>query len=215
MEAYLQFLWDVPVKNVPAGQFSMVNSSGGLPDVIMNNDGVARNSGLEFTLEKSFSRNYYLLATASLFNSKYRAPDRVWYNTYFNTNFVYNLLGGKEFTMGKFRQNIFGIKLRANYRGGFRYTPVDMAASLKSKKVIYNTVLTYGERLPDYSRIDIGASYRINKKRNAWILLVDIQNILDVRNTLRRSFVYSNKQIITYDSKGLGMIPVMTVKAEF
>jgi len=215
IETYLQYLWAVPIKEVPTGQFSLINSIGGLPEVIMNNSGKAQNNGLELTLEKSFSNRYYFLATASLFNSKYLAPDRVWYNTYFNTNYGYNLLGGKEFQLGKHRQNTIGLKLRGNYRGGFRYTPVDLASSIKSKRIVYQTSETYGNRLPDSKHLDFGISYRINKKRNAWIFLADIQNITNSKNVLRRKFTYSNKQVITSDSKSIGMVPVITIKAEF
>lgn len=215
MEAYYQYLWSIPIRDGISGQFSIINSIGGLSDLIMANNGKAKNTGLEFTLEKSFSHLYYFLATASLFNSKYLAPDGFWYNTYFNTNYVYNLLGGKEFQIGKQNQNTFGLKLRANYRGGFRYTPVDMLLSLKNKRVVYQTSQTYGKRLPDYNRIDFGISYRINTKKNAWILLADIQNIFNTRNILRRKYSYSNKQIISLDSKGIGMVPVLTIRAEF
>jgi hypothetical protein len=215
LEGYFQNLWDVPIREVPQGQYSLINSLGGLPDVIMANNGKGKNKGVELTVEKSFSHNYYALATASIFDSKYLAPDGEWYNTYFNTNYVYNLLGGKEFPVGEQKQNTFGLKLRGNYRGGFRYTPVDVAASLKAKKLIYDIEQTYGKRLPDYSRIDFGLSFRINKKRNAWILLADIQNIFNTKNTLRRKFEYKNKQIIVYESKSIGMVPVLTIRAEF
>lgn len=215
MEAYLQNLWDVPINSIPSGQFSLLNSIGGLPDVIMANSGKGKNTGLEFTLEKSFSNQYYFLATASLFNSKYLAADGNWYNTYFNTNYVYNLLGGKEFRTGKNNQNTFGLKLRFNYRGGYRYTPVDETASLKSKRVIYQTSETYGQRLPDFRRFDFGMSYRINKQNSAWIILADIQNFMNTRNILRRKFEYRNKQINVLNSKGIGFVPVLTVRVEF
>ncbi len=215
LEAYSQYLWDVPGKEGNTGQYSVINSIGGISDVILANNVKGKNSGLEFTLEKSFSKQYYYLATASLFSSKYLAPDGFWYNTYFNTSYVFNLIGGKEFLIGKHRQNTFGLKLRGNYRGGFRYTPVDVPASLKNKRVVYQTRNTFGERLPDVNRVDVGFSYRINKERHAWILLADIQNVLNTRNVLRRKFSYANKQIVTADSKGIGMIPVLTVRAEF
>lgn len=215
LEAYYQYLWDVPVKNSNTGQYSVINSIGGISDVILANNGKGKNRGLELTLEKTFSNQTYYLATASLFSSKYLAPDGFWYNTYFNTSYVFNLIGGKEFQVGKQRQNTFGVKLRGNYRGGFRYTPVDLAASLKRKRLIYDTMNTYGVRLPDFNRIDFGVSYRLNKANHAWILLADIQNILNTRNVLRRKFSYINKQVVTTDSKGIGMIPVLTVRAEF
>jgi hypothetical protein len=81
--------------------------------------------------------------------------------------------------------------------------------------VIYQTTQTYGKRLPDFNRLDFGMSYRINSRKNAWIFLADIQNVLNTRNVLRRKFSYSNKQIITLDSKGIGMVPVLTIRAEF
>jgi hypothetical protein len=214
-EAYYQYLWDVPGKSGNTGQSSVINSIGGISDVILANNVKGKNSGVEMTLEKSFSNQYYYLATASLFSSKYLAPDGFWYNTYFNTSYVFNLIGGKEFQVGRYRQNTFGLKLRGNYRGGFRYTPIDVAASLKNKRVVYQTRNTYGERLPDFNRVDVGFSYRINKERHAWILLADVQNVLNTRNVLRRKFTYSNKQVIAADSKGIGMIPVLTVRAEF
>ena len=215
MEAYWQNLWAVPIKETPTGQFSILNSIGGLSDVIMANLGKGRNKGVEFTLEKSFSRQYYFLATTSLFDSKYLAPDGNWYNTYFNTNYVSNILAGKEFSVGKNDQNSFGIKLKANFRGGFRYTPVLEDQSILKKKLIYNTAETYGERLPDFQRFDFGFSYRINRSKTAWTLLADIQNIGNTKNVIRRKFEYRNKQVITLDSKGIGIVPVITVKAEF
>jgi hypothetical protein len=90
-----------------------------------------------------------------------------------------------------------------------------MISSLKSKRVIYLTAHTYEDRLPDFKRFDFGVSYRINKKKNAWILLADIQNVLNTRNILRRKFEYKNKQILSYDSKAIGMVPVLTIRAEF
>lgn len=215
LEAYYQYLWAIPVNELSTGKFSIINSFGGLPDVIMANNGRAKNKGLELTIEKPFASHYFFLATASLFNSTYRGADGFWHNTFFNTGYVTNLIGGKEFQIGRYRQNILEIKLRGMFRGGFRYTPVDVTASLKRKKIIYDVLDTYGARLPDYKRVDFGVSYRINNNRNAWILMADIQNVLDTKNILRRRFSYGNKQINTSDSKSFGLIPVLTIRTEF
>jgi hypothetical protein len=215
VEGYFQYLYDVPIRETPLGQYSILNSSEGLPDVILANKGKGKNTGLEITLEKSFSHNYYFLATASLFDSKYKASDSRWYNTYYNANYVYNLQAGKEFPLGRYHQNVLGIRLRGIYRGGFRYTPVNQISSLKYKRIIYETWNNYGERLPGYKRLDMGLTYRVNKKDHAWIFLCDIQNVADTRNILRRKFEYRDKKIITLESKSLGMIPIMSVKLEF
>jgi hypothetical protein len=215
VEAYYQYLYDVPVNEIAYGQFSILNQSEGLPDVLMANHGKGKNSGVEGTLEKTFSNNYYFLATASLFSSTYKAPDDHWYNTYYNTNFVYNLQAGKEFPMGRYHRHVPGIRFRANYRGGFRYTPVNRELTLKYKKLVYDVSNTYGKRVPDFKRFDTGITYRINQLRYSVTFMADVQNVTNTRNVLRRKFAYQNKAIVVTDSRSIGFVPVLSVKAEF
>lgn len=214
-ELYLQYLYSVPIRETPSGQYSILNSTGGLPDVILANLGKGRNNGLEITVEKSFSKNYYFMGNTSIFNSKYKAPDGKWYYTYFNNNYIFNALGGRHFQVGKQNQNVLSIKLRGFYRGGFRYTPVDYIATNKNKRLLYATNKTYGERLPDFNRLDFGMSYKLNKQKASFIFMADIQNVLDKENVMRRKFEYKNKQVVVSDSKGLGIIPVITIRSEF
>lgn len=215
LEAYYQYLYDVPVNELAFGQFSILNQAEGLPDVRLDNKGKGKNYGLEFTIEKSFSGNYYFLGTASLFNSFYKAPDKKWYNTFYNTNFVYNIQAGKEFPFGKQKQQVPGIRMRANYRGGLRYTPVDEPYSLRYKKLVYQADRTYGERLPDFKRFDLGITWKINRPGFAVTFMCDIQNAGNTRNILRRRFSYENKAVVTRDFQSIGMVPVLAVKAEF
>ena len=215
VEGYFQYLFDVPIRDSRSGQYSILNSSEGLPDFKLANNGKGKNTGLEITLEKSFSDNFYFLTTASLFNSKYKAPDGYWYNTYYNSNYVFNLQAGKEIPMGRYRQNVLGIRVRGLYRGGFRYTPVRISSSLKNKRVVYETWDTYDEQLPDFKRLDMGLTFRVNKSRVAWIILCDVQNAMGTRNILRRKFEYRNSSIVTSSSKSLGAIPIVSLRFEF
>jgi hypothetical protein len=214
-EAYVQSLSKVPVSTIINSQYSIVNSSYGLPDMVLVNNGKGINKGIELTLEKDFTHNYYFLLTASIFSSKYKAPDGRWYNTYYNNSFIYNLTGGKEFQVGKNLQNTIGFNLKTLIRGGFRYTPVDQALSLKNKRVVYNTSETYGTRLPTYQRFDAGLSFRLNKPKKAWIFMADIQNVTNRKNVYRKKFAYQSGKIVESTSKSLGIIPVATVKVEF
>ena len=215
LEAYVQVLSKVPVSTSLSSQFSILNSSYGLPDMVLVNNGKGLNKGIEFTLEKDFTHNYYFLLTASIFSSKYKAPDGNWYNTYYNNSFIYNLTGGKEFAVGKDRQNTIGFNLKTLIRGGFRYTPVDQVLSIKNKRVIYKMYETYGERLPTYQRFDAGLSYRLNKSKRAWIFMADIQNLTNRKNIYRKKFAYQSGKIVESTSKSIGIIPVATIKVEF
>jgi outer membrane receptor protein involved in Fe transport len=72
------------------------------------NDGTGRNYGLELTLEKYFSRNYYFLVTGSLFDAKYEGSDGIERNTPFNGRYVVNALAGREFHVGR-RDNVLSL----------------------------------------------------------------------------------------------------------
>ncbi|MHC1778752.1 MAG: carboxypeptidase regulatory-like domain-containing protein [Bacteroidales bacterium] len=214
-EAYFQKLYDIPSSTSQFSQYSIINSTYGLPDVIMDNRGEGYNSGIEFTVDKDFSKGYYFIFTSSLFDSRYKAPDSKWYSTYFNNNFIFNLIGGKEFTLGKSKQNIFGINFRTFLRGGYRFTPPDRDLSISRKRVVYDISKTYGKMLPSYFRADIGVSYRLNMQGRSWIFLLDIQNTTNRKNIVRNKFTYSSGKIIETYSRSIGMVPIISVKFEF
>jgi len=214
-ELYYQGLSHIPSSVNSLSQFSIINSTHGIPDQVLNNDGVGYNTGLEITIEKDFSRSYYFILSSSLFDSKYKAPNNRWYNTYFNNGFIFNFVFGKEFIVGKNRQNILGVNLRSFLRGGYRYTPVDMDMSLSRKRVVYDISRTYGKQLPAYMRADIGISYKVNRLKSSWIFLAEIQNSTNRKNITRNRFSYQSGKIVESFSKSVGMVPVISVRYEF
>jgi hypothetical protein len=215
LEAYYQHLYDVPVSINSTNTFSMVNISEGLPDIDLNNSGVAENKGIELTLDKSFSKNYYFLATFSLFDSEYRSSGTNWYSTYYNSNLVFNFVCGREFKVGRNKQNSLGFNLRNIARGGYRYTPPDQDQSIKKKYIVYKTTETFGEHLPFYERMDAGVNYRINRKNSALNFSLDIQNALNRHNIYARSFSYANGAVVMKDKKLIGLVPIVGIRFDF
>jgi len=69
VEAYYQHLYSVPVEDSDTSTFSAMNYSWGYTNRSLVNNGTGRNIGLEITLEKYFSRNYYFMFTTSLYDS--------------------------------------------------------------------------------------------------------------------------------------------------
>ena len=215
IEAYSQKLFDIPIIYNINSKYSAINSSEELPASALRNKGLGYNRGIEITLEKLFSKNYYYLFTLSLFESKYKPGDGTWYNTYYNNSFVSNLLLGKDFYFGRNKRNSIGINTKSLFRGGYRYTPVDMAKSLKSKKVIYASLQTYEAQLPDFIRIDGGINYRRNNPGFSWIVMLDAQNITNRKNVFRKRFSYVNGNIETKNDYSLGVVPVLNFRIEF
>jgi hypothetical protein len=79
-------------------------------------------------LKNSTAKGYYFLFTSSLFQSKYKGSDNVVRNTAFNGNYVFNLLGGKEFKIRE--KHVFSLDVRATFSGGKRYTPILLQESI-------------------------------------------------------------------------------------
>lgn len=214
LEAYVQYLFDVPIGADSANRtFSILNYDDGFVNIPMKSTGTGYNYGLEVTFEKFFSKHYFFVYTASVFNSKYRAADNVWRNTAYNVNYVMNALGGKEFVVGKKKNNTIGVNIKVIWRGGQRVTPVDLPASIAANETVYKTDEAYSKKLPDYFRIDFGANFKRNKKKYSWTLSFDAQNIINRENVAREVYDAEKQQIIT--ARNLGIVPVMSYKVEF
>jgi hypothetical protein len=214
-EIYNQRLFDVPIIFKTTSTYSAINTSEELPTSELSNKGLGYNRGIELTIERTFSKNYYFLFTVSLFDSKYRPGDGNWYNTYYNTSFVSNLLAGKDFYFGRNKRNSIGINSKYLIRGGYRYTPPDNEISVKSKRIIYDPSQTYSNQLPDFIRIDGGINFRRNNPGFSWIVMLDVQNISNRNNIFRKRFSYQGGEVTSRYDYSIGTVPVFNLRVEF
>lgn len=213
-EVYAQYLFHLPIGADTANtSFSIVNYDDGFVNMPLQSTGKGYNYGLELTFEKFFSKHYYFVVTASLFDSKYMAADGKWRNTAYNVNYVLNALGGKEFVIGKKKNNIFALNAKVIWRGGQRVTPIDLPASIAANETVYQNDKAFTEKLPDYFRIDFGMSYRRNKKKYSWTLSFDAQNVINRQNVARKVYNPETQQVVV--ARNLGIVPVVSYKVEF
>ncbi|HLZ87655.1 MAG TPA: TonB-dependent receptor [Puia sp.] len=185
-EAYYQYLFNVPVERTPSG-FSMLNAGAdfGFPDKVgLVNKGTGTNKGVELTLERFLNNGYYLLVTASVFDSKYKGSDGIQRNTAFNYKYVFNALAGKEWKLGNSGANAFTVDIRLSTIGGRYATPVNVGASLAAGYEILDTLHYNSQRLSDYFRLDTKFGYRTSsrKRRLSSTLYLDLQNVTNRRN---------------------------------
>lgn len=217
-EVYYQYLYDVPIwpKDTTTMEeilaFSALNSYDGYTSQKLANDGTGRNYGVEFTLERGFRKNYYLMTTASLYESLYTGRDGVERNTVFNGNFIVNVLGGREF---EFRggERVLSLNSRLILAGGKREAPILMAASREAGHTVRDYSRSYEERLPNYFRIDVGVSYKINKPSMASVFAINIQNVLGWENVAYQYYGPRTDKILSANQ--LGMFPNLSYKVEF
>jgi hypothetical protein len=215
IETYFESLNNIPIVNLATSRYSTLNTAERLPEQVLENAGTGRNTGIEITLEKSFTKNYYFLITGSLYDSWYTAGDNKRYNTLYNTKYVSNILAGKDFSFGKDKRNLIGINSRLICRGGYRYTPVNKSRSLELNRIVYLDSQTYSKQLPGFLRIDAGISFRRNFSKSSLVVMLDVQNATGRRNVFKRRFSYETGKIIVNDILSIGTVPVFNFRIEF
>lgn len=210
-EAYLQNINQVPVDTLRTGLFSMVNYSSGIPSQVLENAGKGINKGIELTLERFLADDFYYLITASLFDSKFQNKDLKWRNTQFNNLFASTILVGKDFKLAK--QKSLSMNIRYLIRGGNRYTPINLAESIKRNTTVNVSSKAFEAQYPNFERIDISVAYRINKLNRTWSFRLDLQNVLNTKNVIEERYD-SSLRGLSY-RYALPLIPIISSQLEF
>lgn len=216
-EAYYQDLFDIPVESTPSS-YSVINEGANFvfeEKGSLVNKGTGTNYGLELTLEKFFSDGYYLLMTTSLFESTYKGSDNIKRSTAFNTNFVYNLLFGKEWKFGPDGRNAWTFDTKVSTSGGRLYTPIDLEATrANGGREVLVTDRAYTEQLAQYIRWDVKAGVRLNgKKRVSHQFFVDFQNVLNRENEFVSRYNEVRDQVDVV--KQIGFFPDVLYRIQF
>lgn len=219
LEAYGQYLFDVPT--VPGDTlFSALNLFEANVDQqiegdSLTNDGEGLNYGLEFTLERFLSRDYYFLLSGSLYESRYHSGGETWLETRYNGRYQLAATGGyeHEWVSSKGKNKVWGANLRVQYRGGFLATPVDLAASEATGRTVYDFDAGYTDRLPDFFRIDLRITFKRNRPNYTRTLGIDIQNVANTQNVAFQAYDPVAGEIITRYQ--LGIIPLLSYRLEF
>ncbi|MDR2917692.1 MAG: TonB-dependent receptor [Tannerella sp.] len=165
IEPYFQYLFDVPV--IADSSYSVLNRSTFYVKDALVNDGNGRNYGIDITFEKYMTKGLYYMVTASVFNSEYRGGDGVWHSTKFNRNYVINGLIGKEWMMGRNKQDVLSVNLKLTLQGGDRYSPVMEEATLAhpDKETQYDESKAYSKQLSPMFLANYTISYRMNRNK--------------------------------------------------
>ncbi len=217
-ETYYQYLFHIPVSEIPSS--SCILNSGLSSDYIiagaMKNTGIAHNYGLELTFEKFYSNDYFYMTTFSLYQSKYEGSDGNWYNTNFNGNYVWNVLGGKEFKIQS--KNIFGLAPKVTYAGGERYGPVDTALTAKYNEIVQVDDKRNTLQFAPYFRFDLRLYYKINFKKITHEIAIDIVNVFNTKNVYSLSYGPDPNKPNAYTINKvyqLGLLPLFYYKVDF
>ncbi|MCZ8296193.1 MAG: TonB-dependent receptor [Flavobacterium sp.] len=207
VEVYYQAIDKAAVEKTPSSYSSLTEGADFGFSIDKNSlvsTGKGFNQGIEFTLEKFFSKGYNLLFTSSIFESKYKGSDGIERNSPFNNGYVVNVLAGKEFKIGKTKKNVFSINTKFTTAGGRYFTPVDLAASIAAGYEIRDDANAFSEQYDPYLRLDLKFGFKFNssKKKCSHQFYIDFQNITNNRNVFSRDYNRLTQQVNQIDQIG-------------
>lgn len=203
MNAYYQYGFDVPV-GVGRSTFCSVNRMINFFDERLVNEGNTRNYGVDLTLEQYMSHGFYGQVNGSLFKAEYRALDKKWRPQLYDRGFTAKVLGGKEWMVGKHKQNVFNVSVKYTIQGGLRYTPMDLAAMnalLNSGELGEQEIFKDDEAMskqydPEHT-IDLTVSYKINKKKVSHTIAFEGLNMLQTETPFAQRFDLRTRTVMT------------------
>ena len=172
IEPYWQWLFDVPVER--GTTYSIINHRNFYQDRALVNEGAGRNYGIDLTLERYLKDGFYGMLTASIFKSEYRDAQGVWHHSRNDRGYITNILGGKEWMVGKNKKNVFGLNGRLTLMGGDRYTPIPDGITFEDIAKRPDKSIPEIDGLDPYSaqmKMNVGyafsVKYTINKKHTS------------------------------------------------
>lgn len=212
LEPYLQFAYNVPV--IQDSSFSMLNFT---QDLSFNsplvNDGLGHNYGLDLTLERYLINNMYFLVTASIFESKYTGGDGIERETRYATKYVVNGLIGKEYMLGRTRENILGLNVKLKVAGGARRSPANIAKTIAAQEVISDESRAFEEQDAGKAMLDISITYRKNKARYSSVWALQLMNALGSPTDSYYEFDYELDKVQLVEE--MIVVPSLSYKIEF
>lgn len=185
VEAYGQYLYDVAIDADSGSTGSILNARDiweivGVDSAV--SDGVGYNIGLDLTVERAFQNGWYGMFTGSVFRSRYRPNDGNWYSTAYDRGYTANILGGKEWPVGKKGNKTLGLNGKFALQGGNRYDAIDLEASRAAGETVLVPGGDWSAQTPVYYRLDWGFQYRIERPKATHMLRLDVQNTSNRQN---------------------------------
>ena len=220
VEAYYQDLYNIPMENNDSSFYSTINEGNDFRYTDLVNEGKGQNYGIELTLERFYANNFYFLINGTLFDSKYTGPDGIERSTLYNGNYLINALVGKEFVnLGKKKNKSLAINAKLFYGGGKPIIPVlkdeqgNATVDVENNK-FWDYDKAYQEKLDDVYTIIISATYKINKKKAAHEIYLNLDNVSSTQAKLSEYYDPNEENGVAYVSQ-FGFFPNLMYRLYF
>jgi len=220
VELYYQYLYNLPVENVDTSYYATINEGQDYRYVDLVNKGTGRNYGVEITLERYLSNNYYYLVNASLYQSTYKSLEGIERNTRYNNNYLVNVLFGKEFVnLGRNKNQSLDLNARVFFGGGSKIVPLlrdnqgDLAVD-QANGQYWDYGKAYDRKLDDVYQVTLSASYKFNMTRATHEIFLCLNNVTNNQARINEYYDPSEPGSVGYFKQG-GFWPNIMYKVYF
>lgn len=216
---YYQWLYDLPVAK-DSSYYATINERIDYEYVNLVNEGEGKNYGVELTIEKFFNNSYYFLVNMSLFQSKYKTLENRWRNTQYNSEYIANILAGKEFlNLGRKDNQALTINLKVFVGGGRKLIPLrrDDQGQLNvdpANDQYWDYDKAYESSLDDLYQIDLSMSYKWNRPKTTHEFYLNISDITGAKGRVSEYYDDSEPGNIGYITQ-VGLFPNLMYKVYF
>jgi hypothetical protein len=173
----------------------------------LQDNGRAESKGVEAVVQKKLAENFYGLASAAYFSTRYRGGDGVWRDRGFDNRIVVSVEGGYK------PDSEWELSGRWIYAGGVPYTPFDRSLSSALGREVLDETRINLERLPDYHCLNVRVDKRFHFASTNLTAYLSIWNAYDRRNIA--AYFWNgeeHKQDAIYQ---WGLLPIFGVTYEF
>ena len=181
LNAYYEYGFNTPV-GINGSTYCVTNRYFNYTDEPLVGKGNTRNYGGDVTLEHYMTRGFFGQVNFSLYKAEYRGQDKVWHNQLYDRGYMFKILGGKEWMIGK---NVLNVSAKYSIQGGLRYSPIDVdkmradaAAGIIYDNPIYKDGEVFTKRFDPTGVVDLTVSYKINKKKVSHTFAFEGLNVL-------------------------------------
>jgi CarboxypepD_reg-like domain len=220
IEAYYQYLYNLPVENNDTSYYATINEGLEFRYVDLVNQGTGKNYGIELTLEKFLSNNYYYMVNASIYQSKYKSLEGIERNTQYNGKYLMNILFGKEFVnLGKRKNQTLGLNFKAFFGGGKKIIPLLRDAQGKvavdpANNRYWDYKKAYENDIEDVYQITVSASYKWNKRKTTHELFLNIDNVTNTKGRISEFYDADKPNSVGYMTQ-FGAFPNLMYRVYF
>lgn len=173
----------------------------------LQDNGRAESKGVEVVLQKKLAEDFYGLASAAFFTTRYRGGDGVWRDRGFDNRVVVSLEGGYKL------DHEWEVSGRWIYAGGVPYTPFDLAASSSLRREVLDGSRINGDRLPSYHCLNVRVDKRFNFASTNLTAYLSIWNAYNRGNIA--GYFWNGQENRPDVITQWGLLPIFGVEYEF